>query len=234
MPTGENVWGGLGNKFTPLISFHTIVDEDIGALKDIILNYKNSEVFDLSKISSKKYINLVGDLYKRKYNNPLYYILRDDKYKSFVDECYNELINQNEDEVLEYAVTTDMYELVKQFIKSDDIIPSILYYTDSQLEILESDSNLSKINHVKYDDLFLSKNGLDQFGQFYFKLIEESEKFLNSMGKVFYFSSTGRNLNETNDDLKTDSKFVKNIYKNGGRISIFDMYKTEIIGGYNV
>ncbi len=64
-------------KSIPLISFHTIIDEDLACLKYAILDIGINPSFNLDSIKSKTFYNIVHDLYMRKYKNPLYYIKSD-------------------------------------------------------------------------------------------------------------------------------------------------------------
>ena len=224
-------WGGLKERLTPLISFHSIIDEDMGVLKDVIINYRNEEIFNLD-IKRNKF-QIIGDLYRRKYENPLYYIMKDEKYKSFVDECYEEFITEKEDEILNYSISTEIYQLIEEFKKSNDIIPTILYYSEAQRKVIENDALLSKINYISFSNLISNRDRIEDFGQFFFKRINESNPFKDFKAKTYYFSTCGLNLNEDNSDLNMDNDFVFHIYKNGGRISLFDLYRTDVIGGYD-
>ena len=66
-----------GMKSIPLISFHTIIDEDLACLKYAILDIGINPSFNLDSIKSKTFYNIVYDVYMRKYKNPLYYIKSD-------------------------------------------------------------------------------------------------------------------------------------------------------------
>ena len=217
------IWGEFETKFTPLISFYSIIDRDIGLIKNILINYRNENVFDLKK--DKKYFEILADIYQRKENNPLYYLLKVDNESSraFVDECYEEFITEKEEEILSYSVTTDMYNLMREFINSSEIIPTILYYTQHQKNILDNDPLLSKIKTVAIGELRRHENKRNEYDQFYFRL----------SNKTFYFSTSGVNLNDTNDDIKFSNEEVFDIYKRGNKINLFDIYRTDIIGGYN-
>lgn len=226
----NTVWGGLSEKFTPLISFRSIVDEDMGLIKNIIINYRDDRFFNLD--INKSYFSILGDLYKRKYINPLYYLMKDEKDKEFLDQCYSEFMTEKEDEVLQYAITSDIYNLVRDYNNSGEIIPTILYYSQAQKKVIDNDALLSKIRSISIEELANSNSKRNSFGQFYFRTVEELDPFADLKHKTFYFSTIGTNLNETNDDIKFDNEFVMKIYTNGSKINLFDMYRTDIIGGY--
>lgn len=229
---GSRLWGEFEMRFTPLISFYSIVDIDMGLIKNILINYRNENVFDLKK--DKKYFEILSEIYKRKEKNPLYCLLKIDNEKSreFVDECYKEFINEREEEILSYAVSTDIYNLIRQFYNSSEIIPTILYYTKAQKDIINNDQLLSKIKSISIDELN-NDESKNQFEQFYFKYLDEAESFWNLNNKTFYFSTTGINLNDNNDDINISNEDIYEIYKKGNKINLFDMYRTDIIGGYN-
>ena len=229
----NKIWGEFEIKFTPLISFYSIIDEDMGLIKNILINYRNKNIFDLKQ--DKKYFKILGEVYRRKYKNPLYYLLKVDNQesRSFVDECYDEFLSEKEDEILQYSITTDIYNLLRDFSSSSEIIPTILYYTQSQKNIIDNDPLLSKIKSVSFGELKRHPEEKDKFDQFYFKFIEESEIFVELKNKTFYFSTTGINLNDTNDDINISNEDVIEIYKKGSKINLFDIYRTDVIGGYN-
>ena len=91
---------------------------------------------------------------------------------------------------------------------------------------------LSKIKSISIDEL--NNDELkNQFEQFYFRYLDEAESFWNLNNKTFYFSTTGINLNDNNDDINISNEDIYEIYKKGNKINLFDMYRTDIIGGYN-
>ena len=229
---GGNVWGEFETKFTPLISFHSIVDEDMGIVKTIIMNYRNDSIFDLKKDNT--YIQILSDVYKRKYRNPIKYLLKENtpEMNQFIDECYHEFITEREEEILENSVTTDMYNLLRDFINSSEVIPAILYYTEAQKKVIAEDPLLCKVKSISLKEL--QDNPSDRtYEQFYFKYIEEGKPFFDLKNRTFYFSTTGQNLDDTNEDIKFTNEEVYEIYKLGSKINLFDMYRTDIIGGYS-
>ena len=229
----NQLWGEFETKFTPLISFYTLIDRDMGLIKNILINYRNEEIFNLKQ--DKKYFEILGEVYKRKESNPLYYLLKVDnkENRSFLDECYEEFITERESEVLSYSVTTDMYNLIREFVNSSEVIPTILYYTQAQKNILDNDILLSKIKSISIDELTQNEEKKAEFEQFYFKFIDESIPFLSLSNRTFYFSTTGLNLDENNEDIIFSNEDVFEIYKRGNKINLFDMYRTDIIGGYS-
>ena len=216
-----------GMKSIPLISFHTIIDEDLACLKYAILDIGINPSFNLDSIKSKTFYNIVHDLYMRKYKNPLYYIKSDNANIELLDRVYEELLTDVEDKVLKHAVTTEMFNVLLDFKQSSDIIPSILYYTEKQKALLESINSLKGITLVSIEE---AKTQPNQWSQIYFKYITELDPFEKLEDKTFYFSSCGLNLIEDNSDIDIERNRLLDIIKNRNKISLYDMYRTDIIG----
>ncbi len=218
-----------GTAAVPLISFNTLIDEDIACLKYAILEIGINPSFDLDKLKSKKYMDMIGDIYRRKYKNPLYYIAAPNADKNLLDRVYDELLTEREDEVLNYGVTTDMYGLMEDFKKSSDIIPTILFYTDSQHKVLKSLKNTSSIDCVSIQE---ARKNPTRWSQFYFKYINEIEPFKNLGSRTFYFSTAGINLNDDNSDIIMSKDDIMDLVRKKNKITLFDIYRTDIIGSY--
>ena len=219
-------------KSMPLISFHAIVDEDVALLAHVATNYRESRAFDVGKLKNFKSVNkLIGELYRRKFENPLYLILSGDEYKDLADRAYKEFINEHEAEVLEHIALTGMFDLIQDFKKSGEINPSILYYTDAQLDFLNSFSALDNIQKFNLQEAL--KNQKKQiFNHFYFKFLHESYPFeANALESVFYISTIGRNLTEEND-VNLDNEKILNLMYRRTRYAIFDLYNMQLIGDY--
>lgn len=206
-------------RLAPLISFNTLVDTDMGLLNYIYNSeYHNEDIFDFT-LFEEDYQKLIEKVYKRKNNNPLYCIAKNNN--EFIDKCYEEFINTKEKEILNNSITTQMKMVIETFIKysSSRVIPTILYYDDLQLEILKGESYLKKVNMVKFP---LSMKEKKNYDCFYIKTVEEAEPFSTLKAKAFYFASFGMNLNDNMNDLQNSELLDKIIYNN--QYAIFDMY----------
>ena len=223
---------GLTKKSNPLISFHCLIDEDLSLIKYVLLNFRNETVFDLNKVINMTFFDIIRELYERKYKNPLEFLMKNDNDRSFLQECYNEFIRDHESEILEHATGTEIMRLIVDYKNSGDIIPYILYYTDAQKAILDSEKTLNNIKKLKYDKLVRGDypEKAEDFSQYYFKYIDEifDCKFENFSGKTFYFSTCSLNLNEDNSDIK-DPEFAMNVIKNDSKMNLFDLYRMDII-----
>lgn len=219
-------------KTSPLISFYALVDEDVALIAYILTHYRENNAFDCSKVEGLSPYELIGKLYKRKYKNPLYLIMRDDKYKDLLDRCYEEFLSEREANILEYSYNTDFVKLVNEFKKSGEIIPTIMYYNSHQLSVLKEIEELQNIQKVSFE---YAVHNSHKYSQFYFKSIEELQPFKNKFkNTVIYISSCGLNLNDNNDDtIMSDEDFFDYRFNKDVRISIFDLYKMKLIGAYN-
>ena len=42
----NQLWGEFETKFTPFISFYPLIDRDMRLIKNILINYRNEEIFN--------------------------------------------------------------------------------------------------------------------------------------------------------------------------------------------
>ena len=219
-------------KSTPLISFEVLVDIDIGIINYVLKEFRNPIYFDLERVDKLSRIEIIGLLYKRKVKNPLSILINDNLSESdiiFLDKCYVELLHDKYNEILPSSLSTGFINVLDSFSKIGDINPTILYYNDYQKIIIENNSIMSKVQSVSLDEL--SYRSKDSYSQFYFKELDEAVPFMKLTGKTFYFSTSGLNLNEENNDIK-DHEVIREFVYNGDMVSVFDMYRMDIIGRY--
>jgi hypothetical protein len=218
---------GYSSQSYPLISFNSIIDSDIGILKYVMKNYLNPEIFDIENLKSISYNKLLIDIYKREYQNPLYYIAKENIDKKFLDDCYDELMKDHEYEILNESVTTEIYNVIKYFI-SGGINSTILYYSDAQKQVIKEDELLKNLSTISINTI---QN--KDFDQYFFKYISEANPITNLKLKSFYFSSCGLNLPEEatleklygNPTIEELTKSKRNI------INFFDMYRIKLLRG---
>lgn len=213
---------GANTKLAPLISFDTIVDVDFGLINLIYTNYLDKSVFDVNFFLDNTK-NIIAKLYLRKDINPLYTIAKNDIDKQRLDDYYNEFLFSKKSDIYDMSITTEILNMIQTFNKSQEIIPTILCYNEDQIRALEEEDDL--INNQKVLLSSLTRKDKESFSQFFFKDISEVTPFLDLKFKKFYLSTYGPNFGE--DDLR-DPELVKQIIKNGNKISIFDMYKKDI------
>ncbi len=214
-----------GYKSSPVIAFDVLVDIDLALVKYCITH--NMKEIDYDMLKTINYYQLIGLIYRRKDYNPLTVIAKKGIDSEYLDSLQSDVISKHQEEILTGAIYTDIHQLIKEFVKSSDISPYILCYNDLQKSIIE-DSDLRNIitldiNSAKHDKT-----------QYYLKYLSDIDQFNDTAKSVtYYVSSCGLNLNDTNDDLNIDREKVLKIATNRSKISIFDMYRMDIIGSYN-
>ena len=222
----SNVIGGVGNKSTPLISFNSIVDTDIGLVRLIYNEYLNPNVFDI-KFFQRDFIDIIKDLYFRKDLNPLTLFAKEDQSREKLDQYYKEFIDLKEKEILNLSMTTEIINLIDTFNDSMEIVTSILYYTPEQKRILEDEPILANNNLVSIQSL--DQDSIESYTQIYFKNIEESKNLYKILkNKTIYFAFNGTNLNEDNTDVK-DTDLIDQLISFNNKINLYDMYRSDII-----
>jgi hypothetical protein len=226
MPNIANI-GGAKNKMAPLISFNTIFDIDYGLVRLIYEEYLDKSVFE-EEFFNQSPREIISKLYYRKEENPLYLFSKENIEKKLLDQYYEEFKDQCMDKILDKSISTEIINLIKLFNQSLDVIPTILYYNPIQKDIILDEPILKNNQVISISSIEKDRKILDLYTQFYFKYIEESELFMSSRSKTFYFSNHGCNLNQDNSDIK-DSDIINTIAINRNAINIFNIYDEKII-----
>jgi hypothetical protein len=211
-------------KSSPVIAFNTLIDTDLAVVKYCITN-NMTDIVNYPKLKTLGYYQLIGLVYRRKCINPLRVIANESVSDEILDLEYEELFKNKEEEILSNATYTDMHFLVKEFTKSTDISPNILCYDEIQRKIIET-SDLRSVNVVDTNSARINKS------QYYLKYLSDLNKFKDLSYMTFYVSSCGLNLTDENDDLNMTREEVLEFATNSNKISIFDMYRMDIIGSY--
>lgn len=219
------IMSGADVKLAPLISFYTIFDLDVGLIQLVFDQYLEKSVFDETKFL-RPVKDIIEDLYYRKDNNPLYSFAHPNIEKSRLDNFYNQFQELCMDKILDKCITTEIIRLVGLFDSTNEIKPTILYYSEKQLELLDDEPTLKGIRKVHIDSL--TKADKESFYQFYFKSIDELEPFIDNRVKSFYISNYGPNLNEEGNNFK-DSEYINTLIRNRNQINIFSLYNEDII-----
>jgi hypothetical protein len=219
---------GVG-KPTPLFSFDSIIDTDIGLMNLVMKDYLDPKIFDID-FFKKPLAERIHDIYYREDVNPLYIFSTDEnKYKELLDICYKEFMSSEYNSILKYSVTTEVMTVLDLFKSEQGITPFILYYNDAQLELLENQNNLKGITKVPFKGM--TKKEINSYSQIYFKTIEEAKGFINVKDKSLYFSTCGLNIHKDTEDLMNENMIIKLLAHSNNRINLYSMYKYDIIGG---
>ena len=209
----------------PVFSYHTLLDSDMGILKYAVMNYKDDKAFDISKIKSLNYFQLIGEVYRRREENPLYIIMRDDSYKDYLDQKYN-CLKDNELLIEDYLVYTEIVDYFNVLITRGDIKPSILYYTENEKKILD---NIKEFKDL--EKIYIKNIDISEYDALYLKYISEIKRFNKLTYTSVYLSNTGLNMNDSGDEFK-ESELINNLMDNKCIISIYELYKHDLIGNY--
>ncbi len=222
----------MGLEFTsesmPLISFHALVDEDVGVFKFILANYRESSAINMDLVKNKSALQMIGDIYKRKFDNPLKLIMSDEKYSDLLDRCYQELIAEHEADIIEHSVTTEFLNLIIEFNDSKEITPTILCYNQSQYNAIKS---IKVLKGIKIIGVKEALSNLNKFTQIYFKFLFEYDLFREKLKNcTVYFSSMGLNFNEDDSDILIDNDEIRKMIKKNINVAYFDLYRMNLLG----
>ena len=215
----------------PLISFHAIIDEDMAIIAYILLEMRDESLFDLYKVSDKTYHKILSEIYWGGYKNPLYYFMKNESDKEKLDEIYNDLITNHEDKILKHGVSTEIYRLIQEFARTPEISPTILCYNDIQINYLTENAELDKITLMNIKDI--NKN---KYTEYYFRNVEEFDEFKDSItNSTVYISTMAKNFRDEKEgkdiDISNDDMIAT--FRRGNRLNIYDIYRSDIIGGYD-
>jgi hypothetical protein len=210
------------NLSSALFSFHTVIDEDFACVKYALLSIGANPSFDFSKIKNMSYIELLEEIYYRKYNNPLYCIKSDNADIDLLDRVYEEMIHDRELDVLEYAKYTDIVDAFTFFKSQPQINAKIMYYNDAQHYILSRIKAIDESNLVSFNQAIKDA----AYTGIYLKTLSEYTLFKDKIkSTTFYISTAGINFNEDNSDILLDKNDINELIMSNNRIGIFDIYK---------
>ena len=215
----------------PLISFHALVDEDVGVFKFILANYRESSAINTDLLGKKSPLEIIGAIYRRKIDNPLHLIMAEEKYSDLLDRCYQELISEHEADIIEHSVTTEFLNLTAEFNDSQEITPTILCYTQEQANTIAS---IEKLKGIKVVGVKEALANLHIYTQIYFKFLFEYDLFQEKLKNcTLYFSSIGLNFNEDDSDILIDNDEIIKMIKKNIKVAYFDLYRMKLLGDKN-
>lgn len=221
----ESLFGGVNLKLAPLISFYSIIDIDFGLINLIYDQYLDKNIFK-EEFFEKTTVEIIRDIYNRRELNPLYLISKENVSRELLDQYYKEFIDSKMNDILKYSISTEIINLIDNFNQSKDIITTILCYDKAQIDLLADEPKLS--NNKKILVSSLNDKEKDNYIHFFFRSVDEVEPFKKLRNKNFYFSSSYTNLDEKND--LCNSKLIDEIIRRSNTISIFDMYRENVLG----
>lgn len=217
-------------KFTPLLSFDTILDLDTGLVNLIKDQYLDTDIFNKELLSLHEN-DLYSYIYFRPCINPLFTIrnsnmeLNEENIK-LLDDYYMEFMETKYEDILKYSRRTSMVNLVETFNTSKDIKVSIMVQNELEEKQIKTNDILSKIPIV-YIDNIIDDNS---YNQIYLKYIYDIELFDELPSNItFYFSDCGVNLDEGFKIKKQNVDYIKKAVSNKNQFSIYNMYREDLI-----
>lgn len=142
-----------------LVYFNMIVDTDIGIYEVVKRKYNNPNLID-PIINTISIDALLLRLKEERYNNILDMFMDSEKYNT--EDLYNQLIDQEYDNILKYSLVTDVYRLMNVYIMSNVISVTVLCKNKQEEQIIKKmNKNFSTVildDDLKiedYDSIFL-------------------------------------------------------------------------------
>ena len=207
-----------------LAQFNMMVDIDIAIFKYVVDLYGSSEYVHPYASKIKNDFRIIQRLISRKYENPLKMIMP----KVDTESLYHELLNTKEQELLEYAIPTDLLRLMLTYNKN---VPSnmrdITILCDNEIEakyIQDIDSSLKII--IEPDK---SKIDLSNYNILYIKYYNELRQYKNVTGKYIYLPMAAYTYEK---DGTTLNKLITIFYSDVNDIKLIDLYvKVKYVNG---
>ena len=230
----ENMLSGVstpGASQTPLFSFNTIYDLDIGLIRLVGEEYLDERLFDRA-FFARPFMSIICDSYHRSQFNPLTMFAKTNDI-ALLDEYYNQFMERRKADIIELCVKTEIENLINMFADTKEIYNTVYYHDDLELKELQANEALSKCKFIHIKDL--SQPVLRRYTQYYVKDIRELTPIALVEGsKTYYISSFRPNFNQETMELTMDENIESIIHKGVNHcISIFDMYNENTLNeGY--
>ena len=182
-----------------LFDFDSLVDIKIGCVR-YILNSKKLNTSYIKPYMLEPTLALLKQLSIGSVErNPVKWILKDE-YSDSADDIYKELLMDHYDTVLNNAISTDIFKLVRYTKKAGDfgIDTVINCFSEKQKEMLKS--VLTDRTDVIYVD---NVNDLSSYNCLYLSDIERLSMYIHIYGRIVYIHNT-INIYDANGSLKND------------------------------
>ena len=195
-----------------LIDFQVIFDLEIAAVQYIANHAKNLNLInpDVLKISSLSCLR--NALLFRTTNNPLSVCISN-QYKDSIDDIYNDIIKNHEQELLEKCPVNDLYGYFNMLLKTDKLVDiTINCETDAQVDLC-----YKAMEHGIHT--VIQEHNLAEYDTFYIKYVSDIIKYINIHKKKIYMINGMYNFEE--------GFFKKEILLliNNNIINVIDPYK---------
>ena len=182
-----------------LFDFDSLVDIKIGCVR-YILNSKKLNTSYIKPYMLEPTLTLLKQLSVGSVErNPVKWILKDE-YSDSADDIYKELLMDHYDSVLNNAISTDIFKLVRYTKKAKDfgIETVINCFSEKQKVMLKS--VLTDKTDVVYAD---NVNDLSSYNCLYLSDIERLSMYTHIYGRIIYIHNT-INIYDADGSLKND------------------------------
>ena len=182
-----------------LFDFESLVDIKVGCVR-YILNSKKLNTSYIKPYMFEPTLTLLKQLSVGSVErNPIKWILKDE-YSDSADDIYKELLMNHYDSVLNNAISTDIFKLVRYTKKAGDIgIETVINcFSEKQKEMLKS--VLTDKSDVVYVE---NVNDLSSYNCLYLSDIESLSMYTHIYGRIVYIHNT-INIYDADGGLKND------------------------------
>lgn len=182
-----------------LFDFESLIDIKVGCVR-YILNSKKLNTSYIKPCMLEPTLALLKQLSVGSFErNPVKWILKDG-YSDSADDLYKELMTDHYDSVLNNAISTDIFKLVRYTKKASNfgVETVINCFSEKQKEMLKT--VLTDKSDVVYVD---NVNDLSSYNCLYISDIERLSMYLHIYGRTVYIHNT-INIYDADGNLKTD------------------------------
>lgn len=163
--------GNISGVLTPLIPFDCIFDLDFGLLRLIRFKYFDTDIFSKDFFENNdSVVDILSRLYLREHQNPLLMILKEQNVE-VAQSLYDDFISKRYEEIVNLSMSTEIFELIRSFLYSGEIKPTIVYRNEIELQFLKGIHSIEKVNKISIDNL-LKQDNFNLYQQFFFKDID--------------------------------------------------------------
>ena len=199
-----------------LVDFDLLVDKDYGLIQLIKKDYSDNDFIDDIIFKMKDKI-LLGELLTRKEKNPLSIIFKKD-YTQSLDSLYNEFLELELDNILNYSLITNMLDLMITYVETSSAIVTVICKNKSEEQFI----NKYKLKTIVYEDF--SKLDIKEYDSIFIKDYSKILEFKNLIAKNIFIGRYNFNLE---DDEYTPKEDISVLVGNHNIVSIIDVYNSD-------
>ena len=182
-----------------LFDFESLVDIKIGCVH-YILNSKKLNTSYIKPYMLEPTLTLLKQLSVGSIErNPVKWILKDE-YSDSADDIYKELLMDHYDSVLNNAISTDIFKLVRYTKKAGDFgIETVINCFSEKQKVMLKSVLTDKVDVVYVDNV----NDLSSYNCLYLSDIERLSMYTHIYGRIVYIHNT-INIYDADGSLKND------------------------------